>query len=228
MKDVYRSFIRNLKAACLIGDPETIGLVLLEWVEWPVITSNQPIPEGFLDQVIIPAGIHLSSSSLSDEQLYEFQKEGLAAWRLLAGAALSFRWAKNPHPGLQKMEGFARDPRPDVRNGFARAIQQAGKSHSYFLMREVHPWLSSDSRRVRETALGIMTGMEELTPEILAQITTMNDEEDPVVRAAIVDFLAARIHLGQREWVASVLEGWRDDPASHPWLVEKLSLLTEK
>jgi hypothetical protein len=226
MKDAHRQFIRDLKASCLIGDSESIGLVLLEWIDWPVVTSNQPVPDSFLEQIIIPAGRLLAGSSLEDEQLYEFQKEDLAAWRLLAAAAVSFRWGQQPRKGLAGLDIFSRDQRSDVRSGFARTLVLAGL-HQERIQEEIVPWLEAASPRQRETALRVLTGMEELSPASMKQITAMNNEDHPDVRAALVDLLAAAVRRRKETWVADLLKHWEHDPASHPWLIEKTSRLVQ-
>lgn len=213
-KSQIAEFLKDLKAAARLGHPESIDMALASLRAIPVVVGNEQLGEGFIAQVIIPAGKTLSK--LPPSHLRPMAADSLTAFRAIAGAALAQQvvLGKDVNPNVLQIP--ANDTRPEVRTAFAQTFGEAAEAHPENLLQIAQAWLAAPSARLRVTALSFSPA---LGADVLQYLEPFKNEENPEVRAALVEALQTLAQTGLEEPVLELLNHWRAEPRPNVWVI---------
>lgn len=222
MTSPYLHLLTDLKAAARIGHPASLALALDVLRALPPVAANQPLSPRLLQQLILPAGRALAHPRLPLAHLRSLAQDPLAAVRALAAVALAIRWSQDHSPHRDELTRAARDPRNDVRAALAMALKESAPAPPQQLFDLVEAWLTDDSPRLRQVALGLIPTLAATHPDgVFALLSPLHQDADPDVRAALVAALAQLSQDGCAPQVLDLLSAWSE--ASHPnaWVIAR-------
>lgn len=215
-KSQINTFLNDLKAAARLGHPESVDMALDGLRAFPVVAANDPLGDGFIAQVVLPAGKILSKLPSAD--LRPLLDTHQTALRAIAGVALAQRFALGKDSNPKILQSPAKDPRPEVRTAFGQTLKEAGEAHPERLLPLAEAWLVAPSARLRSTALAFSPALGQ---DILQSLETFKDEEHPEVRAALVEALQALAQRDLAEPVLELLNLWGAEPHPNAWVITR-------
>jgi hypothetical protein len=216
-KSQVSAFLNDLKAAARLGHPDAIEMALEGMRSFPQVASNHPLGEGFIAQVIMPAGKILSK--LPAAQLHPLFDDHQTALRATAGVALAHRFGMGKDGNPKQLQIPAKDARPEVRTALAETLREQGEAHPERLLPLAEEWLVAPSARLRSTALGFTPALGQ---DSLQTLETFKTEEHPEVRAALVEALQALAQNNLAEPVLELLSHWGAEPRPNAWVIGRV------
>jgi hypothetical protein len=216
-KSQISAFLNDLKAAARLGHPEAVEMALEGLRAFPQVAANHPLGDGFIDQVILPAGKILSK--LPAAQLHPLLDDPQTALRATAGVALAHRFGVGKDGNPKRLQIPAKDARPEVRTALAETLREVGEAHPERLLPLAEDWLAVPSARQRSTALGFIPALGQ---DILQNLDAFKAEQHPEVRAALVDALQALAQNDLAEPVLELLSHWGAEPRPNAWVIGRV------
>ena len=129
MKSSLRALLTDLKAALAIGQAEAIAASLEGLRQLPEASGNQPLPESFILQAILPLGELLASQQVPVSLLFTWQRDSLAGVRAAAAAALGVRYLRGGEDLVDALRRAGGDARPEVRRALAEGLSHAAAAN---------------------------------------------------------------------------------------------------
>jgi len=216
-KAQIHALLNDLKAAARLGQAEATDIALDGLRSFPQVAANQPLSEGFIAQVILPAGKILSK--LPAAQLQPLLDDALSALRATAGVALAQRFVLGKDGNPKILQTPAKDARPEVRSALAEVLREVGQAHPERILPLAEAWLAAPSARLRGTALGFVPALGQ---DILPKLNVFKAEEHPEVRAALVEALQTLAQSGLAEPVLEQLSHWGAEPRPNAWVIGRV------
>jgi len=213
-KSQITEFHQDLKAAARLGHPESIEMALDGLRTMSIVAGNEQLGDGFIALVVIPAGKTLSK--LSGAQLRLMLDDSQTAMRAIAGVALAQQFVMGKDVSLEMLQTPANDARPEVRTAFAQTLGEAAEAHPERYLQLAQTWLTAPSARLQNTALGFSPA---LGADIFQYLEPFKLEENPEVRAALVEALQALAQNGLAEQVLGLLKHWGAEPRPNVWVI---------
>ena len=218
MKTDIKQLQRDLKAAVMLGRPEAVDIALDGLLRLPGVASNDRMPEGFIEQVILPVGETLSG--LKAAQLRPLLAHNLAVGRAVGAVAYACRFIKNSDSTQKDLRRPGNDPRPDVRLSLGRGLFITGPADPVKTLDLGTAWITQAGPRLRHTALVFLPG---LVPHygtgILDLLGQEGTDPDWDVRAALVEALNAFARTSYAEPVLDLLSRWSAEPHPNSWVI---------
>ncbi len=215
-----REALGDLKAAVRLGHPGAVQTAIDGLRALPKVAANDRLSEGFLDQVVHPAGEIMAR--LPADQLLPLLGDRLAALRAVGAAALAQRHLAGKDVSQSALLAPAKDPRPEVRIALGKALREVGEAHSECLLRLVTAWLPDKSPRARTTALTALPALTQSQGEsIIALVKPLIDDEHPEVHAALVEALRTFAQSGLAKPVLGLLADWGAEPHPNVWVITR-------
>jgi len=218
MKNEVKQLLRDLRTAVMLGGSEAVNSALDGLLRLPGVSSNDPMTDNFIDQVILPVGETLAR--LSSDQLRPLLKHNLAAGRAAGAAAFAHRFAKNNDSTLKDLHQSAIDPRPDVRKALGRALFNLSETSPEEIYKLGESWLKQLTPKLRQTALLFFPALvQNQRVNIVEILRPLGEDEDPGVRACLVDALVALASTGYPDPVLELLSLWSKETSPNAWVI---------
>lgn len=232
MKASLRTLLTDLRAALAIGQPEAVAASLDGLRQLPEVSGNQPLPESFLVQAILPLGELLASPQVPAALLQGWQRDPLAAVRAAAAAALGMRFLSGSEDLAASLQRAGSDARAEVRQALAEALSQTRAANPARLLELGMIWTrphkggtewSAAELRLCTTALAFLAALAEVYPERLLVIARLlHRDPNPQVRGGLVGLLTHLAGSGQAAALLEQLAAWAQEPQPNDWLIGKV------
>ncbi len=218
MKTIVRELLRDLKAAATLGKPEAVDIALDGLLALPGVASNNRLPEGFLEQVVLPVGNMLAS--LPPRYLRPLATHSLVAGRAIGAVVFAHHFVKGEETGPNDLLPFAQDPRPEVRLALGRSLLELGEAHPDRLLPLAESWLRDPRPRLRSTALVFLPALSGVPDApLVAWLQPLGEDESPEVRRELAEALKRLATQGWAEPVLGLLSAWAAATPPKAWLV---------
>ncbi len=220
MKARYRQILADIKAAARLGHPEALEAAFALLMALPEVASNRRLGEGFLEQVVHPAGEILAHRPVS--QLRPLTEHPLAAVRAIGAAALGRRYLRAGDVPAKLLRRLAQDARAEVHEALTDALTCFKEPHSARLRELLKEWLVAPSPRLRAAGLRALPALAPLEgDQVIDWIRPLGEDDDPQVRAALAQTLVHLAEGGLAPIVLDLLADWAN--ASHPndWVIAR-------
>ncbi|MBU0512574.1 MAG: hypothetical protein KKD28_04745 [Chloroflexi bacterium] len=218
MKAKIRELLRDIKAAALFGQPETIALALDRLRSIPAVAANNRMSGSLTEQVILPAG--LSLSRLESKHLRPLLNDPLAAIRAVGAVGLAHRFLLDKNTTQKDLRRPGSDPRPDVRTALGRSLFEAWEVDPERLLNLGTAWLAQPSPKLRHSALIFIPALAPTYGQhIVDLLEPMGADEDRDVRAALADALKNLAGAGLAESVLGLLAAWVTESIPNSWVI---------
>ena len=232
MKSSLRILLTDLKAALAIGQQDAIAASLDGLRQLPEVSGNQPLPDAFIIQAILPVGELLASPQVPASLLLTWQRDALAAVRAAAAAALSRRYLRGAEDLVDSVRRAGSDGRPEVRHALAQALGGAAAADPARLLELGFSWTRphkggaewpAAELRLCTTALAFLPALAERYPErLLVTALLLHRDLNPDVRSGLVGLLTRLAQSGQAVEVLDQLTAWAHEPEPNDWLINKV------
>lgn len=217
-KAQIREFLNDLKISTRFGQAESVEAALDDLRSLPGVAANQRLSEGFLSQLVKPAGKLLAKLPLG--QLQPLLDDRLAALRAIGGVALAEQYLTGKDISPKLLLVPARDTRPEVRTALGETLREGGEAYPERLLPLMQSWLTAPFTGVRETALLFVPVLASTYEgEVFSKLKTFIDEEHPEVRATLVTTLQTLAQRGSAEFVLELLAHWVTEPRPNVWVI---------
>ena len=218
MKAKTRELLRDIKAAAIFGQPETIELALNGLRTIPAVAANDRMGGSLIEQVVLPAGRSLSR--LESKHLRPLLDDPLAAIRAVGAVGLAHRFLLEKDAGQKDLRRPGSDPRPDMRAALGRSLFEAWEANPERLLHLGAEWLAQPSPRLRHSALIFIPALAPAYGQrVVGLLKTLGADEDRDVRAALVDALKNLAGAGLAESVLGLLAAWVTESRPNSWVV---------
>jgi hypothetical protein len=218
MKNDVKQLLRDLRTAVMLGRSEAVNSALDGLLRLPGVSSNDIMTDNFIDQVILPVGEILAR--LNPDQLRPLCKHTLASGRAGGAAAFAHQFAKRNHLTLKDLVQSASDPRPDVRKALGRTLLALSKTSPEKIYALCESWLKQPASKLRQTALIFLPALaQNQKTRIVELLSPLGIDEDPGVRAGLVDTLVTFSNTGYPEPVLELLTLWSTEPSPNAWVI---------
>lgn len=219
-KPQIRQILGNLKAAARLGHPAAVEIALDDLRSIPIVSANDHLNDGHLDQLIFPAGEILARLPASHHR--QLLDDPFSALRAIAGVALAKRYLSGKEANQGMLIVLAKDSRPEVRSALGETLRAVGEAHPEHLLHLVGSWLGDSSPKVRATALIAFPALVlSQGEEIIKMLEPLNADEDRHVRAALVKALnsLAQNHLAIP--ILALLTDWSTEKHPNMWVITR-------
>jgi hypothetical protein len=208
-----REMLTDIKAAARLGHIESLWAALDGFVALPEVNGNAAMPDGFVENVIVPIGTAVTHARIPPDQLLPLCDETLAGLRALGAVALAGHWLAEHNVDQNILAALGRDARAEVRLALALALRKGAPEKLDILF---NAWSGDDSHRLRAVAVQLSPVLGQHTA--LETLAGMHRESDPDLRAALA---GALIELAQDEpyGVLELLEAWAAKPNAPYWVI---------
>lgn len=220
MKAYLRELIPDLKAAARIGHPHSLQAGLDGLRALPEVRGNSKLQLSFIESVILPAGLALSSRSLALDLLEQIlQNDPLAGVRATSAVALGARYAAGENVPDSVLRKAGLDERAEVRQALTLGMTRLS-SHPERLVGLLQSWLQDQSPRLQESALLALPALQIADPrDFMAQICTLDPGVNEAVDKALVTALVSLADRGAGEAVIACLEEWANLDTPPLWVI---------
>lgn len=221
MRTAIRTIITDLKAAVRIGHPDAIFAALEGLLAETEISSNQVLTEEYISTVILPVGRVLSHTRIPASVLDDLADDNLSAFRAIAVVGSTLHILDNNETNLEKLTGWANDPRADIRAALIAAIS-ADKTESESIINLIAvDWLQSDHQRVQQSGLQLVANMASPTEDVLDWIASLGRKSNPEINQDIVSVLNKLAQGGNPRGVLSLLKDWMNEAPPNTWVITR-------
>lgn len=222
MKTQIKTLLTDLKAACIIGHPESVEVALDGFLTLPEISSNRRLEDAILQKAVYPAGELLGRSRLPSGHISAYLNAPLTAYRAIAAWALGFRYGVNEAVSEKILASAGKDERDEVRKALANGLCQETNRRKTALLRLGRDWLGDPSIRLNTAALYFLPCViHQLSPQIvsLLQPLRISLPGGSEKQHALADALARWGRGESASQVFDLLLRWASDPESDVWLI---------
>ncbi len=219
-KSRFRETLNDLKAAVRIGHPEALDVALDGLRSLPQVAGNERLGEGFIEQVVYPAGKILSQ--MPARKLMHLLEEPAAAMRAIGAVAFARRYLLAEDGSPKQLRAPAGDARPEVRHTLGETLREVGEACPERLLPLAEDWLAAPSPLRRASALNFLPALAtEYPQQLLDWLVAQADDQAPEVRAALVDTLRRTARAGLAEAVLRLLAAWAQAPRLNVWVITR-------
>lgn len=207
MKNSVREILTDLKAAAIIGDPDSIFAA----IDQIRAAEDEDLPPSAL----LPLGETLAT--LEPGYFVPLLGDDDAAVRGAAAAATALAWASGKPVDPEALSFVADDPAVEVRAALAQALGRTPEKAAVF----VDLWLADRSDFTRQAGLQLLAQLPAPPEQTMRRLATMDDVEDHDFRSVLVDTLNAVAANGSAPAVLSLLTEWAGRPEPNTWVVAR-------
>ncbi len=207
-----RELLLDLKAALLIGDPESLQTAL---------EGVRRLPDDQIPPAALP-DLGRALAGLPHERLRPLSTDRDPAIRAIGAAALAERFGQEADEPVESLHALAGDPNPIVRQTLAQALTAADPGpEAAYLLPLAQSWLEdSDENRVR-TGLELLPACDPDAGQLVRLLGPLAERPDHTFRAALVDCLNRLAQAGQADAVLELLLGWAGEPQPNLWVITR-------
>ena len=221
MKNRTQQLLRDLKAAAVLGNPEAVDIAMDGLLAFPGVAANDRMSDGFIEKTILPVGKALAP--LETSQLRPLITHNLAAGRATGAVALADQFMVGKYANRKDLGKLANDPRVDVRLSFGRGLILVGNRNPQKLFDLGSSWLTNSKPKPRYTALIFLPSLAESHGEhIIDSFSSLNDDTNREVHAALVDALNILARAGHAESVLNMLTLWTSEKRPNGWVISRV------
>ena len=218
MKTDLKQLMRDLRAAVMLKRPEAVDVALNHLLGLPGVASNEQMTGSSIDHVVLPVGETLAA--LNSPLLRPLLTHPLAVGRAVGGVALAHRFVKQSDTTPKDLQRPANDPRQDVRQALGKALLAVGPIHTPKTFDLAKSWIEQPGSRLRYTALIFLPGLvPALGPQLLELVSSLDEDQDRDVRAALAEALTALARSGLAGPVLDLLALWASKPHPNSWVI---------
>lgn len=207
MNATLRELLTDLKAAVIIGDPESVHLAL-ERIRSAPDDSVPPSAMHPLGEVLARLPLEQLLPLLDDEDTLI---RGMAA---VAAAHLHQTGGAIPEEALLFA---ADDPAEEVRSALADVLAgdpaQAGRLAA--------DWLTNASTPVQQTGLAMIQRLPRLDAQLLALLEPLDSAEAHDFRAQLVETVSALGETDRHRFALDLLDTWAGRPDPNIWVITR-------
>jgi hypothetical protein len=218
MKADIRQILRDLRVAVTLGSLEAVDIAMDSLLDLPGVSSNDPMNEAIIEQVVIPVGGILAG--LKSSHLRPLLSHPLAVGRAAGGVALANQYVKGQNATPKDLRKSGNDPRRDVRLAFGRSLSILSEAHPEAIFKLGNAWMTQALPRLRYTA---MLFLPPLAPRYEAEIFSLLNypytDPNREVRSALVATLNQLARMAYASQVLALLSGWSADPQPDSWII---------
>jgi HEAT repeat protein len=218
MKTDDKQLFRDLRAAVMLGKPEAVDIALDGLLRLPGVSSNDRMSNGFIQQIILPVGEALAG--LRSPQLRPMLTHQLAVGRAVGAVALAHRYVNENDATPKDLRHPGSDTRQDVRLALGKALVEVSMADPEKTIDLGKTWITDPAPKLRATALiFIPTLIPKHKDQIMNLLGTLGTDENPEVRAALVDALITLARNGYPEQVLGLLFSWASEHHPNSWVI---------
>jgi hypothetical protein len=207
MKPIVSELLRDLKAATLIGDPESITAA----IDQIRAADDNDLPPSAL----FPIGEGLAKLDLSFYLPLLGDED--AAVRGAAAAATALAWLAGKEVNREALDFAADDPVYEVRSAYAKALSTDPEKAKNF----VRDWLSDESDFKKQTALQVIAQFSDPDSSWIEKIAPLDRAPDHELRAVLVETVNALAAHGLANEVMNMTEEWATRPEPNVWVISR-------
>ena len=207
MNNTLREILTDLKAAALIGDPDSIFAA----IEQIRATDEEDLPPSAL----VPLGEALTK--LDPGYYIPLLGDDDAAVRGAGAAAAALAWIAGKNIDRGALDFVADDPALEVRAALAQALGRSPEKSAGL----IDAWLDAGSDTTRQTALQLLAHLPGAGNVAMRKIEALDSVEDHEFRSVLVETLNALATRGHAEAVLALLRTWAERPEPNVWLITR-------
>jgi hypothetical protein len=219
MNPTLRELLTDLKAAALIGHPESLASAL----DGIRALDDEQLPPSTL----LPLGRALTP--LPAKTLKPLYVDDDPAIRALVSIALGERYMQGKDVTSTDLEIIAEDPNPEVGTALARALIEFTPSHLEKLNPLIQSWLAPPGKSTSQQTS--KSPKPQILPALLllpfsphppgALLAPLVASEDHDLREALVTCLSTLAEKGHPDPVFDLLTEWATQPKPNLWLITR-------
>lgn len=207
MNALLRELLADLKAATLIGAPESVQAVLDE----VRAASEDALPPS----AIQPLGEALAR--LPIHELLPLLEDEDALLRAAAAVAAARRRLNGDDVPTDALLFAADDSSPEVRAALGSVLSERPELAAPLAA----DWLNNPSMNVQQTGLAVLCRLPDPPSQILQLIQPFDSAEDHDFRSDLVDAVSAAAGNGAAAEVLALLELWAARPEPNVWVITR-------
>jgi len=213
-----RQFMRDLRAAVMLGQPEAVDTALDGLLAFPGVAGNDRMDEAFIEKVIIPVGEILKK--LPSNQLRPLLVNPLAAARAIGAVAMAQRFAEGKDSTPKDLRKPANDDRMEVRQVLGHTLSAVAETDPEKVLHLGTNWLLSRAPKQRYCALLFLPALgSHYGQKIVGLLGPAGADADYDVRKALVSALNTLAQAGLAESVLGLLALWATEAARNAWVI---------
>jgi hypothetical protein len=221
MKNTTRQLVRDLRAAALLGNPEAVDFALDGLLDFPGVSGNDRMSDGFIEKTILPVGQSLSPIKTS--HLRPLLNHPLAAGRAIGAVAMAIQYITGDMASAKDLTLAGKDSRQDVRKSLGRALFVVGPKDTKKIFSLGASWLKSEAPRLRFTALiFIPAAADGHGKELIRFLKPLNRDPDLEVRAELVTALNGIANADYGKYIITMLASWAEEIDPNAWVISRV------
>ncbi len=213
MPPLLRALLTDLKAAALIGLPDTV---------YTALEALRGLPEADLPtSALLPLGRALTP--LPADELRSLAQDADPVIRALAAAALGEQFALGKNITPADLTVPASDPSPEVRLTLAGGLTgvHGGAAPSKDFLPLADRWLATTTPALLHTGLLLLPHTHPAPEKLTALLTPLHTLAEHDLRDTLLETLTALAQTGHTGTLLNLLDHWAAQPDPNIWLITR-------